>query len=454
MTVTTVSPDPRNESRVRFAIGDLLIGTATAATQIEGGRTDTNWADWAAQPGRIADGSSPVRATDHWNRWREDTGLMADLGLQVYRMGIEWSRIEPTPGDFDTESIARYREEIQVVRDAGIEPMVTLHHFSHPSWFEATGGWASEVAVETWLRFVRFVVTHLDDLVTDWCTINEPNVFVTGGYLFGEFPPGHTNDWKAIRKVLHAMARAHCLAYDLIHEVQPEAKVGFAHHLRVFDPLNARNPLHRLLARTNALLFQEVITDAFLAGRFARILGGQPEDVRPARRYDWLGINYYSRTAVSKMDDGTFPNSPVNDLGWEIHPEGLVTVARWLHERHPGPIWVTENGTCDNGDPASGALESFRSRYLHDHLKAMAESGLPFERYYHWCFVDNWEWAEGEVPRFGIVGLDYESQERTLKDSGRFLSSVIASGGVTEDAYAVYVAPQRYRVQSTPRPRG
>ncbi|HQH07399.1 MAG TPA: family 1 glycosylhydrolase, partial [Phycicoccus sp.] len=185
MTVTTVSPDPRNESRVRFAIGDLLIGTATAATQIEGGRTDTNWADWAAQPGRIADGSSPVRATDHWNRWREDTGLMADLGLQVYRMGIEWSRIEPTPGDFDTESIARYREEIQVVRDAGIEPMVTLHHFSHPSWFEATGGWASEVAVETWLRFVRFVVTHLDDLVTDWCTINEPNVFVTGGYLFG-----------------------------------------------------------------------------------------------------------------------------------------------------------------------------------------------------------------------------------------------------------------------------
>ena len=437
---------------MNFSTDGLLLGTATAPTQIEGGRDDTNWAAWAAQPGRIADGSTPLRATDHWNRWREDTALMADLGMQISRMGVEWSRIEPTPGDFDVSAIARYREELQALRDAGIEPMVTLHHFSHPAWFEQMGGWTSEVAVETWLRFVRFVVSHLDDLVVDWCTINEPNVFATGGYLFGEFPPGRKNDWPAIRKVLHAMARAHCLAYDLIHELQPTARVGFAHHLRVFDPLNSRNPLHRLLARTNAYLFQEAMTDAFLGGRFARVLGGQPEDVHPGRRYDWLGINYYSRTAVSKLDDGTFPNSPVNDLGWEIHPDGLVTVARWLHERYPGPIWVTENGTCDNGDDT--APERFRSRYIHDHLQAMVASGLPFERYYHWCFVDNWEWAEGEVPRFGIVGLDYDTQERTVKDSGRFLASVIAAGGVTEEAYAAYVASQRYPVQAAPQPRG
>jgi beta-glucosidase len=432
---------------LRFSIGDLRIGVATCATQIEGGRRDTNWADWAALPGRIKDGSTPLRTTDHWNRWREDTALMAELGLQVYRLGIEWSRIEPTPGDFDTEAIARYRDEIEAVRAAGIEPMVTLHHFTHPSWFEAIGGWTSEVAVETWLRFVRFCVEHLDDLVTDWCTINEPNVFATGGYLFGEFPPGRRNDWGAIRRVLRTMARAHCAAYDLIHELQPSAKVGFAHHLRVFEPLNPRNPVHRALARSNAYLFQEALTDAFLGGRFARVLGGQPDDVTPGRRYDWLGINYYSRTAVSKMDDGTFPGAPVNDLGWEIHPEGLVTVARWLHERYPGPIWVTENGTCDNDD-------SFRSLFLHDHLRAMATSGLPFERYYHWCFVDNWEWAEGNVPRFGIVALDDETLERTVKDSGRFLASIVAAGGVTEEAYAAHVAPQRYRVDPAPVPRG
>ena len=300
------------------------------------------------------------------------------------------------------------------------------------------------VAVETWLRLVRFVVSRLDDLVTDWCTINEPNVFATGGHLFGEFPPGHRNDWAGIRRVLHTMARAHCLAY---HAIQPEARVGFAHHLRVFDPLNARNPLHRALARSNEYLFQGALTDAFLGGRFPKVLGAQPSDVTPGKHYDWLGINYYSRTAVSKMDDGTFPHSPVNDLGWEIHPEGLVTVARWLHERYPGPIWVTENGTCDIDD-------RFRSRYLHDHLAAIAGSGLPFERYYHWCFVDNWEWAEGEVPRFGIVGLDYETQERTVKGSGRFLASVIAEGGVTDEAYAAHVASQRYPVAADPTPRG
>jgi beta-glucosidase len=294
----------------------------------------------------------------------------------------------------------------------------------------------------------------LDDLVTDWCTINEPNVFATAGYLFGQFPPGRRNDWAGIRRVLRTMARAHCLAYELIHELQPEAKVGFAHHLRVFDPLVARNPLHRILARTNAYLFQEAITDAFLAGRFARVLGGQPDDVTPGRRYDWLGINYYSRTAVSKMDDGTFPGSPVNDLGWEIHPEGLITVARWLHERYPGPIWVTENGTCDNGDPATGQVEVFRSRYLHDHLEAIAGSGLPFERYYHWCFVDNWEWAEGMVPRFGIVAMDPATLDRRAKPSAAFLSSVIAAGGVTEEAYAVHVTPQRYRTDPAPTPRG
>ena len=167
----------------------------------------------------------------------------------------------------------------------------------------------------------------------------------------------------------------------------------------------------------------------------------------PGRHDDWLGINYHSRTAVSGLDDGTFPNSPVNDLGWEIHPQGLADVARWLHDLYPGPIWITENGTADNSD-------SFRSRYLYDHLRAIAGSGLPIERYYHWCFVDNWEWAEGEVPRFGIVRLDHATRERTVKDSGRFLAAVIADRGVAEASYAAHVASQRYRIESEPSPRG
>lgn len=422
-----------------FSLGDLRLGVATCALQIEGGDRGNNWYDWAMIPGRIKDGSTPLRSTGHWERWREDTELMASMGLQVYRTGIEWSRIEPRPGEWDREALARYREELTAVREAGIEPMVTLHHFTHPSWFEAMGAWEHERAVDTWLRFVRVVVEELGDVVTDWCTINEPNVYAVGGYLFGTFPPGRTNAWGALRKVLRHMAIAHCRAYGLIHEVVPGARVGFAHHVRPFVPMSPRNPVHRTLAKVNAHLFQDVLTDAMLGGRFGRELGGQPEGIEPGRYYDYVGINYYSRTAVKGIADDRFEGVPVNDLDWEIYPDGLVEVVGPIVRRYPGAVWITENGTCDNTD-------AFRARYLHDHLATIVASDLPVERYYHWCFVDNWEWDEGEVPRFGLVHLDYETGERTVKESGRFFSEIIAAGGVTEEMHARYVAPTRYRI--------
>ena len=426
------------EAPHRFSIGDLRLGVATAAVQIEGGNQDNSWYDWARTPGHIADASSPERATDHWNRWREDTDLMAGLGIGIYRMGIEWARIEPRPGEFDDAAIGHYREELAYLRERGITPLVTLHHFSNPMWFETAGAFESAGSVDAFLRYVQVVVEGLGDLVDEWVTINEPNVYATSGYLFGDGPPGRTS-WRTLRRVLRHLAVAHCRAYRLIHDLRPgpATMVGFAHHLRMFEPLHPRNPAHRALARTSAYLFQDVLSDAMLGGRFARVLGGQPPSVTPGRHYDYLGINYYSRTAVSRLADGTFPDSPVNDLGWEIHPAGIVAVAEDLHRRYPGPIWVTENGTCDNTD-------AFRARYLHEHLAAVARSSLPFERYYHWCFVDNWEWALGEVPRFGLVHLDYDTQVRTVKDSGRFYAEVIAEGGVTEDLYGRYVAGHDY----------
>ena len=431
-----------------FSLGDLRLGVATAAVQIEGGDRNNSWYDWAREPGHIADGSSPERATDHWNRWREDTDLMVGLGIRDYRMGIEWARIEPRPGEYDDTAIARYREELAYLRERGVTPLVTLHHFSNPCWFEADGAFERPDSVDTFLRYVHVVVEEIGDLVTDWVTINEPNVYATSGYLFGEFPPG-VKSYRRLRSVLRHLAMAHCRAYRLIHDLQPgpQTRVGFAHHLRVFDALNPRNPVHRALARTNAYLFQDALSDAMLGGRFPTVLGGQPDGIPPGPHYDYLGINYYSRTAVSKLADGTFPDSPVNDLGWEIYPEGIVAVAEALHRRYPGPIWITENGTCD-------ASDAFRARYLHEHLAAIAGSSLPFERYYHWCFVDNWEWALGEVPRFGLVHLDYASQERTVKESGRFYADVIAERGVSEAAYDRYVAGREYSHDAAPVPRG
>ena len=428
-------------SDLLFSTRDLLIGTATASLQIEGGDRNNNWYDWAQLPGTIADGSTPERATDHWNRWREDTDLMASLGLQTYRMGVEWSRIEPRPGEVDRATLDRYAEEVAAVRAAGMVPLVTLHHFSHPSWFAGLGGWANERAADRWLGLVRLVVDALGEHVTDWVTINEPNVYATQAHLFGEGPPGD-KDWGALRATLRHMTIAHIRAYRLIHELQPDARVGFAHHARVFAPKDARNPLHRAFSALDRALFQDLLADAMLAGRWTPLLGRRPADITPGRYYDYLGLNYYSRSAVSGLADGTFAGAPVNDLGWEVYPGGIVEVARALHARHPAPIWVTENGTAD-------AADAFRARFVHDHLAAMASSGLPFERYYHWCFVDNWEWSQGEGPRFGLVALDYETQERTVRDSGQFLAAVIRDGGVTAASYERYVAGQSY--PSAPR---
>lgn len=427
---------------MKTELSHVLIGASTAAIQIEGGDRNNNWYDWASVPGTIKDGSTPLRSTDHWNRWRDDTELLASLGLQTYRMGVEWSRIEPRPGEFDHAALDHYRDEIGLLRERGVVPLVTLHHFTQPSWFQGLGEWTAPAASDIWLRFVRVVVDTLGDLVTDWVTINEPNVYATAAHLFREAPPGRVSI-PAMRATMASMAAAHVRAYRLIHELQPDAKVGFAHHMRVFDPLSERNPLHQGLARLNGALFQDIIAHAMLGGRWNPFLGRRPADIAPGRYYDYLGLNYYSRTATSKMADGTFPGVPVNDLGWELYPEGLVRCGRWLADHYPGPIWVTENGTCDNGDPDAGLLERFRCGFLDAHLTALATSGLPFERYYHWCFVDNWEWMEGEVPRFGIVHNDYETQKRTVKPSGRFLAQVIRDGGITDAARREFVAPER-----------
>jgi len=419
-----------------FALPGVELGVATAATQIEGGDSDTSWHRWAAQPGRIADGASPRRAADHWNRVGQDIALLGELGVRHYRMGLEWARIEPRPGEFDSRAIRHYREELAALRAAGISPLVTLHHFSNPGWFEDRGGWEQRHARTIFARYVEHVVGGLGDLVNDWVTLNEPNVYATKGWVDGDWPPGISGSiWRA-QQVMQTMAAAHIQAYRTIHAGNPLARVGVANHLRVFAPRYRWNPVHQVSARVAQYLFQTGLTRAFSLGRFLAPFV-QPDDIEPGRYYDFQGINYYTRSTVRGLQDGVAPNVPVNDLGWEVYPDGLVAVARMLHENYPGPIWITENGTAD-------ATDAFRPLFLYDHLKAIASAGLPIERFYHWCFTDNFEWAEGEVPRFGLVALDYPSQRRTLRESGRFYADIVANGGVTDDAYRRWVDGRRY----------
>jgi len=417
---------------------DCELGVATAATQIEGGRADTIWHRWAAT-GAARDGSGPDVACDHWNRVEEDADLMASLGIRHYRLGLEWARIEPEPGRFDPDALGHYRRELRTLRDRGITPLVTLHHFNDPGWLSEEGGFLTADALPHFTAYTERVVTELGDLVDEWITVNEPNVFAYHGHLTGTWPPGRRSYRDLLAAYTH-LAHAHLLAYRLIHRLQPRARVGVAMHLRVFDPLHQSNPLDRAAAASAEYLFQGALMRAMCRGRFLAPLK-QPKGVRPGRFYDFLGVNYYSRALVSGPNQLTASRVPVNDLGWEIDPEGLVRLARHYSTLYPGPIYVTENGTAD-------AADAFRSRFLYDHLRAIARSGLPIERYYHWTFTDNWEWAEGETARFGLVELDFRTQRRTVRPSGLFYADIIANRGVTPAAHARWVAPQRYRTNA------
>jgi beta-glucosidase len=419
-----------------FSLNGLELGVATAATQIEGGEIDTNWHRWAKMPGRIADSSTPARAGDHWNRVDEDIELLRRLGVKHYRMGLEWARIEPAPGVYSLEALGHYVDELTKLREAGITPLVTLHHFNNPGWLESTGAWARSHTIGVFERYVYRVMEAFQGLVTDWITINEPNVYATKAYLAGDWPPGHKSLPEAIRVMEH-LAYAHIIAYNLIHDMVPDARVGVAHHLRAFRPARKWHLIDQVAHVSMEYLFQTAVVRAMSLGRFRAPLK-QPQHVRPGKYYDFQGINYYSPSEVRNLTEGPGRGVPVNDLGWEIYPEGLAELARSISKDYPGPIYITENGTAD-------AHDSFRPLFIYDHLKQLVESDLPVERYYYWSFIDNWEWAEGEEPRFGLIGLDYDTQERVWRDSAAFYADVIANDGVTEDAYQRWVASRAYR---------
>ena len=420
----------------------MLMGVSTAATQIEGGDVDSNWNDWYRQ-GRITDGTDPATDNDHWKFWREDTALMSQMGLQLYRFSVEWARLMPTEDSVNEEAVAQYRQELLMLKEAGIRPLLTIHHFTNPMWFERKGAFEKRENLHHYLALVELVVDRFGDLCSDYITINEPNVYATNSYCFGLWPPGKTNVLTTM-KVMENLAYCHIKAYGILHEKRKsmgytDTMVGCANHVRVFAPKNEKNLWHRISAKLTAYLFQNALTKAMTLGRFPFSLRNHGK--LPKGEYtDFIGVNYYTRSTVSGIGDGVRENSPRNDLNWEIYPNGIVECTQALYDLLPRPIWVTENGTCDNDD-------RFRCRYLYDHLKAISASGLPFQRYYHWCYCDNFEWVEGNSAKFGLVSVDPVTRQRTVKNAGHFYSEVIKNGGVTPKMYTKYVASQEYDVR-------
>ena len=412
---------------------------ATAAHQVEGGNLQSDWWEFEKIPGVIRDGKPSGEACDHWNRLEQDTALLSELGVKQYRFSIEWARIEPSEGTFDPGAIEHYRREITLLKSRGIQPFVTLHHFVLPKWVADRGGFAWEGIVQAFERYTRKVYTEIGTEVRDWTTLNEPQTLLAAGYIEGVFPP-QKRDMKEIRAPLLGMIRAHVRAYRALHELAAARglpiRVGIAHHLRVFEPSIRWSPVDRWLTGIVDHLANWALLDALKDGRLKiRIpLTLEIDESIPeaAGTQDFIGLNYYSRDLISfnpfkpgMIDRKLKKGSEVSDLNWEIYPEGIYELAVKLHRRYPGlSIHVTENGIADRSD---SKREAFMRSHLQQLLKAISQ-GIPIEGYCHWTLMDNYEWAEGFGPRFGLYQNETGEQVRRLRPSGRWFAGVTRSG--------------------------
>ncbi len=403
-----------------------LLGVATAGAQYEGHNPACNWIHWGRE-GRIDDYTQPEVLVDHYHRQAEDLELVKALGAQVYRLSIEWSRVEPERGKFSQEGIDFYRRELEGLRALGVVPMVTLHHFAHPQWFEEMGQWTREESVELFCIYVQKVLDELGHLIDEWIPINEPNVFVNDTFMDGKYPPGAKNDVMNYFKAGKNLVLAHQKAYAMIHKHRTVngftgTKVGTAIHVAYFVA-----PEDFFGEATRAFM-NYAFHDLFFRGMVEGVLsfpwGFLGEKTDEAKCADFLGINYYSRHfIVRSMNPATLfgketfregmQDHEMSDLGWEIYPQGLTEICRKYYERYKLPIVISENGIADRADVK-------RMDFIRNHLKEvvrLTQEGIEVTRYCHWTFLDNLEWNEGFGPKFGLIAVDGKTLDREPRES-------------------------------------
>jgi len=431
---------------------DFKWGCATSPYQTEGANTHSDWWAWEQGEGHIADGQKSGKACDWWgDGFPTDLEWMTRLNNNAHRLGVEWSRIEPKEGTFDDAAIDRYRFMLKSLRDRGIEPMVTLHHFSNPIWIAERGGWETADVLPLFDRFVTKVIESLHDLCNTWITINEPTVYGILGYLQAAssddtrhqttFPPGK-NDLDLMMTVVENMCLGHAGAYHTLHRLQPEAHVGIAHNMQILDPVNPRSPLDRWVLGQQDRFVNWGVIEAVLFGRIPRRIGWR--SVRALRgSVDFIGLNYYTRELVAfdRQSPQTLfgrrlqaPDGEISDGKYgEVYPRGLYRLLRRL-KRYGKPIYITENGVPDHDDDR-------RPTFLINHFKQLwhaINENIPVMGYYHWTLTDNFEWAEGWNLRFGLVELDPATQSRTLRKSGELYAEVCRQNLLNTDMVRRY----------------
>jgi beta-glucosidase len=412
-------------------------GAATAAHQVEGSNFNNNWAAWENQEGRSRLGHKAGLACDWWGgRWKEDFDRAAETGQNAHRLSVEWSRIQPQPDRWDEDALDYYRQMLRGLHQRGMVPMVTLHHFTDPLWVTEMGGWENEQTPALFEKFVVKVVDALKEYCRIWVTINEPNVYAVMGYVFGVFPPG-IKDLKICIPVLANMVSGHARAYHAIHAVQSEASVGFALNYQSFKPAHPWFPLDRALSAFLHANFNAAFINALESGRFNF---AQKRFNLPQARgtQDFIGINYYTRqnAAVNLLKKEelfihlTQPKAAeVSENGQIANvPEAFFEALKFAN-RYGRPIYITENGVEDSDD-------HLRPKYLIQHLH-QAWRGVnfnwPIKGYFHWSLVDNFEWERGWTQRFGLWGLDVETQARIRRPSVNIYEAICRENGIDSD---------------------
>jgi beta-glucosidase len=432
-------------------------GAATSAYQVEGspladGAGPSIWHRFSHTPGATLDGATGDRACDHYRRMRDDVALMRDLGLGAYRFSVSWARVLPEgTGRVNAAGLAFYDRLVDTLLEHGIEPFLTLYHWDLPAALDDRGGWCNRDVAGWFAEYAGVMARALDGRVRHWATLNEPWVVAHEGYLRGTHAPGHRSLYEP-PLVTHNLLRAHALAVQA-YRAAGRHEIGIVVNLEPKYPASDGDA-DRAATRRAAAYMNEQYLDPIFRGRYppelARMYGDAWPDFPEAdlalvrEPVDFVGVNYYSRS-VTRADAADWPVGAARvrqpqhahtTMDWEVYPQGLADTLAWVRERYgPVPLYVTENGAAFYDPPSAvgGRVDDpLRVEYFRGHLRAVHEAiaaGADVRGYFAWSLLDNFEWGYGYAPRFGIVHVDFATQQRTPKASARFYADVIATRG-------------------------
>ena len=416
---------------------NFLWGSAISAYQAEGNNYNNNWYRWEQIPGKIKNNDKCGECCDHYNHFEKDFALLSSLKLNAHRTGIEWSRIFPEENEVNQEEIEHYHKVFAELKKNNLLGFVTIHHFTIPLWFEKKGGFLKSKNLEHFKRYCETLSENFPE-VEFWNPINEPGVQPLMGYFYGEFPPGKKSII-AYSRAYRNLMKAHAIAYHSIKKNNPKSQVGMVKDIPYFYQKYNSKYWKKWIASGMDYAYNQVTIDTVTKGKVPFIPFSRRKWLK--NTIDFFGINYYD-AVYFKFKSGlplgfelTLPwITNRTQLGWGIYPKGLYEAIMRVSEEYKGPIYVTENGIATLDDTQ-------RQKFILDHLLSVREAisdGADVQGFFYWGSMDNWEWAEGFEPRFGLIGIDYKTKERKVRDSARFYGEIAQNNGITSKMIEKY----------------